>query len=80
MYKHEFENKNEPRACDKCHRTVHYYVDQFNIHSCFPEKNVILQNDLFTSYICLKCLNNTIKKLILEDLETNKKTMETFKG
>lgn len=72
MNKHKIDNeKNDPRECDECHRSVHYYIEEFRICLSFPEKKVVLNNDLLTSYICLKCLSETIKKMFIQDLKTN---------
>ena len=79
MYKQEIENKNESRECDICHRSILYYMEQFHVRLCLPDKKVILGNDLFTSYICLNCLTKEIKKVFIKDLE-NVKKMETYKG
>jgi len=80
VYKQEIETKNKQVECDNCHRTVSYYIEQFRVDLCLPDKKVILANDLFTSYICLKCLTEEIKKLIVKDLKAGKKKMETFKA
>lgn len=69
MYKHKFNNNNDSKECDLCYRKIDYYIDYFKLDLCLPKKNVILQSDLFTQVICLKCLNTEIKKLFIEDLK-----------
>ena len=78
MYKQEIKTKKERRECDICHRTVHYYIEQLRIDLCLPGKKIILANDLFTSFICLKCLTEEIKKVFVKDLKDNKKKNGNF--
>lgn len=69
----EFKKEHDTRECDVCHSTVKYYIDNFRIDLCLPEKCVILGTDLFTSYICLKCLMEEIKQEFVKDLKKDKK-------
>ncbi len=83
MNRKELKKANESRECDICHRTVRYYLEDFRVHLCLPKQRIVIENDLFTSYICLKCLMEAIKKEFVEDLKNDKKNgikMETYKG